>query len=161
MREDMFEIIIERPRWDSGRPPKGRRGERLRQQDAPLREPMSISRGSKCLNENLAPLRRFLMRRVGQPWDAVRSEICARIAPRSAVQQHVLVHVREMVEEHPVFFDGRPYHPGGRGSGREAYQAIGYSRWRGFYVCPVTRTLRVGPSPRKRRPAQSLSGMKR
>jgi hypothetical protein len=90
MRSDMFEVIIERPRVDRGRGEgKGRRREPVRQQEAPTWEPVSRGRGTKCLNENLAPLRRFLRSRVGRPWDAVRSEICQLITPRSAVQMHV------------------------------------------------------------------------
>src|SRR5580698_7836686 len=109
MRSDMFEVIIERPRWNGGRGShgKGRRAEPRRQHDAPLWEPVSLGRGTKSLNENLAPLRRFLERRVGRPWDAVRGEICALITPRSAVQKHVLDHVKQMVEENAVLIDGR------------------------------------------------------
>ena len=76
MRSDMFEVIIERPRWGSSyKRKKGRHGEPLRRQEGPTWEPVSLGRGSKGLNENLAPLRRFLESRVGRPWDAVRSEI--------------------------------------------------------------------------------------
>jgi hypothetical protein len=137
----MFEVIIERPRVDCGRGHiKGRRREPRRQQEGPLREPMSHGRGTKTLNENLAPLRRFLLSRVGQPWDAVRSEICALLTPRSAVQKHVLDHVKEMVEENAVLIDGRAHHAGGFHPHGSLIQP---SRWRGFYVCPRTGALRL------------------
>jgi hypothetical protein len=151
MRSDMFEVIIERPRCGGGRGEgKGRRAEPRRQHEAPIWEPVSRGRGTKYLNENLAPLRRFLASRVGRPWDAVRSEICALLTMRSAVQKHVLDHVKEMVEVNTVLIDGRPHHPGGyhpHGS------LIVADRWRGFYVCPRTGALRVA-AERWRRPRE-------
>ena len=151
MRSDMFEVIIERPRWNGGRGShgKGRRAEPRRQHDAPLWEPVSLGRGTKSLNENLAPLRRFLERRVGRPWDAVRGEICALITPRSAVQKHVLDHVKQMVEENAVLIDGRPHHPGGS-LGHCQRSPILCRGWGGFYVCPRTGVLRVATERRPR-----------
>jgi hypothetical protein len=150
MRSDMFEVIIERPRTGGGRGmTKGRRAEPLRQHEAPIWEPVSRGRGTKCLNENLAPLRRFLASRVGRPWDAVRSEISARLTMRSAVHKHVLDHVKDMVEENAVLIDGRPYHhPGGYYPYGGLIVAAG---WRGFYVCPKTGALRLA-SERWKRP---------
>lgn len=153
MRSDMFQVIIERPRGGGGRGyGKGRRGEARRQQEGPTWEPVSRGRGSKYLNENLAPLRRFLFRRVGRPWDAVRSEICALLSVRSAVQKHVLDHVKQMVEENAVLVDGRPYHPGGRNLFRPV---ISSSRWGGFYVCPRTGALRISEE-RWQRPRREM-----
>lgn len=157
MRSDMFEVIIERPRLGGSRSylAKGRRGEiaRLHPDLAPSQEPMSIGRGSKHLNENLAPLRRFLERSVGRPWDAVRSEICAHLAMRSAVQKHVLDHVKDMVETNAVMIDGRPHYPTGEGPRRDRYRPIrGYRSWR-FYVCPKTGLLKAAPDggPRQKK----------
>jgi hypothetical protein len=140
MRSDMFEVIIERPRVNRGyNRPKGRRGEARRQQEAPVRESTSRHRGgSKVLNENLAPLRRFLRSRVGRPWNDVHSEICSLLNVRSAVQKHVLDHVKDMVEVNVVLVDGRPHHAAGH---LFAGALIVRSRWRGFYVCPRTGLL--------------------
>lgn len=149
MRSDMFEVIIERPRlnWARGMRLKGRKAEvaRLHPERSPRTEPMSIGRGTKELNENLAPLQRFLARNVGRPWSAVRSEMCAHIAPKSAVQKHVLDHVKEMVEVNPVMIDGRPYEPAAMGSRRDDYRPITSYRFARFYVCPRTGLLRMGP----------------
>jgi hypothetical protein len=145
-------VIIERPRVGSSwAKEKGRHREQLREQEAPTWEPVSRGRGSKQLNENLAPLRRFLHSRVGRPWDAVRSEISAILNVRSAVQQHVLVHVKEMVEENAVLIDGVPHHKPKYGG----YTPIGRNRWHGFYVCPETGILRFveAPGRKRRRPA--------
>lgn len=152
MRSDMAEVIIERPRWNGGRwNVKGRRREARWWQEAPVQEPMSIGRGGKQLNENLAPLRRFLERRVGRPWDDVHREISARLAVRSAVQKHVMDHVKEMVERCPVFIDGTPHHPKAWGPVRSEYWPIGYNRWRRFYVCPRDGVLCMADKKRVRR----------
>jgi hypothetical protein len=142
MRSDMFEVIIERPRYGSSwKRKKGRHGEPLRVQEGPTWEPVSRGRGSKGLNENLAPLRRFLERRVGRAWAAVRSEISSILNVRSAVQQHVLEHVKDMVEENAILVDGVPHHPPHLGF-RGLEPIVAY-RWRGLYVCPRTGILRM------------------
>jgi hypothetical protein len=63
------------------------------------------------------------------------------LSARSAVQQHVLDHVKEMVEENAVVIDGVPYYPPDLGH-RGLDPIVGY-RWRGFYVCPRTGILRM------------------
>jgi len=158
MRSDMFEVIIERPRGGRSRRLKGRDAQLARSfpELAPQKEPMSIGRGTKYLNENLAPLKRFLLRNVGRPWDHVYSEICAHIAPQSAVQKHVLDHVRDYVETHVVLIDGKPHQPLAQGSRRDRYIALGSYRANEFYVCPRTRILRLAP-PRCRRRAEPAS----
>ncbi|MEZ4299505.1 MAG: hypothetical protein R3B70_31445 [Polyangiaceae bacterium] len=151
MRWDMFEVIIERPRkapWGGER--KGRRGETTERafDRAPSRLGMKRAGRGKFLNENLAPLRRFLHRRVGRPWSRVRSEMCAVLSMSSAVQKHVMDHVRQMVEENPRMIDGVPYDPVASGG---QYRALSsYGSWRQFYVCPRTGMLRMAP-PIKRR----------
>ncbi len=81
MREDMFELIIERPRGGAGWP--RRRGRPPRNlEDAPRFESSSRNRGgTKWLNENLAPLRACRSAGVGQtafstvqPWSRHRSD---------------------------------------------------------------------------------------
>ena len=51
--------------------------------------------GLKLLNENLAPLRRYLERQVGRPWDKVYSEIAEGLRVASTVQRHVRDHLRD------------------------------------------------------------------
>jgi hypothetical protein len=134
MREDMFEVIIERPRgggnWPRrpGRPPR-------ELEDWPRMQSMSRGRGgSKYLNENLAPLLRFLESRVGRPWNDVHAEMAAHLSMNSAVQKHVLDHVHHMVELHVVIIDGQPHRS---------------DRWRPIfsvlYVCPSTGLLLRAP----------------
>jgi hypothetical protein len=40
----------------------------------------------KALNENLAPLRRYLLKQIGRPWNKVFSEICQNLRVDSVVQ---------------------------------------------------------------------------
>ncbi|PCC72161.1 hypothetical protein SAMN02745121_01370 [Nannocystis exedens] len=144
----MYEVIIERPRTGGGWGGKGRRAEMRRRADpetAPYAEPISRGRGSKHLNENLAPLRRFLLSRVGRPWDAVHAEIAATLRVTSAVQKHVLDHLRDMVYTHVMKAGDRLYERGSWG-----VREIDGRRWAPVYVCPETGLLKKVP----RRPAR-------
>jgi hypothetical protein len=102
MREDMAHVIVERPRIIDSIPRKGRR---FPLDQAPKQLGMRRSQrergGYKMLNENLAPLRRFLERQVGRPWDKVFSEIAARLRADSTVQQHVRDHLQDFVATRP------------------------------------------------------------
>jgi hypothetical protein len=151
MREDMFELIIERPRGGNGPRRPGRPPRDL--EDAPRFESSSRNRGgTKWLNENLAPLVRFLRSRVGRPWDEVHSEMAAQLSLKSAVQKHVLDHVWQMIELHAVLIDGRPYHPLGDHRGRPR-PIQGYAE-RSFYVCPESRRLLLAPRWYRRPPPE-------
>lgn len=102
MREDMSRVIVERPRIIESIARKGRvrdLEDLLVQQG--MRRGQRERGGWKMLNENLAPLRRFLERQVGRPWDKVYSEIAARLRVDSTVQQHVRDHLRDFVETRP------------------------------------------------------------
>jgi len=74
--------------------------------DPPRHEGMRKShvlRGDrKQLNENLAPLKRFLRKQVGRPWNVVYREISKGLRPSSAVQQHVREHLWDYVHRHVV-----------------------------------------------------------
>ncbi len=145
MRSDMPKLLVERPRggW------RGRKSRphlrAIRDLDS-LPERVSIGRDNlrtKWLSENLAPLVRFLDRRVGRPWDQVYSEIRAHVRFEDPIQLHVLQHLWHFVERHVDMIDGWPHE---RPSGRRLS-----SYRRSFYICPVTGLLRRIPSePRPR-----------
>lgn len=150
----MYEVLIERPRGGAG---WGRRWQRISwrcldldedgvRDGGPTRQRIKPRCPSKWLNENLAPLQRFLVRRLGRPWNEVYSEICAQIAMRSAVQKHVIDHLRQYVELHPIFIDGKPHHPAA--SGGMYHPLSGYGN--GFYVCPQTGCLALAPRRTRR-----------
>lgn len=95
MRADMYKVIVERPR-------RGKQGDtaaaRLRRDfDGPMRLGMRAGYGYRNLNENLAPLRRYLHAQLGRPWNKVFSEICAGIDRRNTVQQHIHQHIRDFI----------------------------------------------------------------
>jgi hypothetical protein len=147
MRPDMAKVIVERPRYGSrtrGAAKGYRRAlQRLADEGPPAREGMKRRHrgGTKGLNEQLGPLRRYLDAQVGRPWDKVFSEICAQIDRASAVQDHVRDHVADYVVTHVLLIDGVPCSgEGGRICGRPLHQIP----WRRpcWYVCPRTGILR-------------------
>jgi hypothetical protein len=98
MRKDMAKVIVERPRikpWSAGK-----RG-RVKLEDLPqkigLRRMARLGGGWKCLNENLAPLRRYLFKQVGRPWNKVYAEISANLRFDNAVQRHVHHHLKDFI----------------------------------------------------------------
>ncbi len=110
MRDDMFEVIIERPRHKS----RARFPRKLRRRDAAdtrhdperLGFVSGLHMTDKSLSENLSPLRRYLERQVNRPWDKVWSEISAKLKPDSTVQQHVRDHVQDFVAIKTFVKDG-------------------------------------------------------
>ena len=131
MRSDMAKVIVERPRRIEG---FSRRGRVLAPDDLPshegMRAPHVRNWGGKVLNENLAPLRRYLERQVGRKWDKVYAEISAHLRPTSAVQQHVRDHLHDFVAVTP------------RRLANQLRQRPGSDLWhQPFYVNPRTGLL--------------------
>ena len=118
MRDDMSEVIIERPRHGSRWMRHERRTRRLDPKVAAARDPellafaiglrraAKFARTHKSLNENLVPLRRYLERQVDRPWDKVWAEISAHLKADSTVQQHVRDHVGDFVAMRTFMKDG-------------------------------------------------------
>jgi hypothetical protein len=98
MREDMSRVIVERPRLGGDR---GRKGRAVPLDDLPKQEGMRrkhvLSGDCKVLNENLSPLRRYLERQVGRPWNKIYSEIARYLRADNTVQQHVRDHLSDFV----------------------------------------------------------------
>jgi len=154
MRSDMSKVIVERPRWSGhgcGDYPRGylenRWGPDL--ENAPRMEAMGRRYAQKCLNENLQPLVRFLRKHVGRPWNKVRSEISAQLSCSSAVQKHVLDHLKDFVRT-DVVLRGKEVLVTSFLHGYVPLVSRGM-RLR-FYVCPRTGILRLAPVvPRKQK----------
>lgn len=150
----MNKIIVERPRRGGygGEDPRYLSDQRrMDLEDLPQRESMRRRWGSNCkeLNENLAPLRRFVESRVGLPWDDVYSEIRENLDASDATQYHILQHLEGYVEKN-TFLDGvgavctigylgQPY-------------VIGSNRYAGreMYVHPGTGILCITPARARR-----------
>jgi hypothetical protein len=131
MRDDMARVIVERPRIPGF---KSRKGRQRALEDLPkhegLRRAQSLRGDRKQLNENLAPLRRYLEGQVGRPWNKVYAEIAMRLRVDNTVQQHVRDHLRDFVAITPrrQIHDWRTSMCGGLW-------------WQPLYVNPVTGLL--------------------
>ena len=131
MRDDMAKVIVERPRIKPRKTPKGRKRPL---EDLPAREGMrrghELRGDTKDLNENLAPLRRYLEKQVGRPWDKVYSEISAHLRADNIVQQHVRHHIKDFVAVKPR-----------RGLSDWRSSSRGGLWWQKLYVHPRTGLL--------------------
>lgn len=105
MRADMYKVIVERPRRGGGM--RGEDSAPIDLDDSPRQEGLRRRhRRHKWLNENLAPLRRYLASQVGRPWDKVFSDICAGIDRRNTVQRHIHQHLGDFVAIRVYDVDG-------------------------------------------------------
>ena len=95
MREDMYKVIVERPR--RYKECSARAARRRNDLDGPVQLGMRVGYGYRSLNENLEPLRRYLHAQIGRPWNKVFKEICAGIDRRNTVQQHIHQHIRDFI----------------------------------------------------------------
>ncbi len=100
MRKDMFKVIVERPRH--GADLRLNRSRLAGADDLPSRVGMKRFRklnhtDTKYLNENLAPLRRYLIKQAGRPWSKVYSDICEHLRADNTVMQHVRDHLKDFV----------------------------------------------------------------
>ncbi|SRR5665213_9721 len=133
MRSDMSKIIVERPRRGGSYDRKGRPAREF--ENIPAKQSMKRGHSDlKELNENLKPLKRYLHKNVGRPWDKVFSEICENIRMDNAVQKHVRGHVFDYVYPH-VIVEGKII---------LVRSFLGeYELWSGdLYVCPKSGILK-------------------
>jgi hypothetical protein len=153
MREDMYKVIVERPRSGRFASAKGRWDQVGPDESSACREALHKYRRTKYLNENLAPLRRFLQAQVGRPWDRVFAEICSGIDRRNTVQQHIHQHLDGFVAIDVCVIDGELcVRRGGWGAPEPLSR-----RWAPeMYVDPRTRLLRVNKAR-----AEALKAAKR
>lgn len=146
MRFDMAKVIVERPRLrraprGQGSPyPRAHLNRRYARdlENAPAKLGMSAGHKVEWLNENLAPLRRYLLAQVGRPYNSVFAEISAHVKVTSAVQAHILQHLEDFVATSVVSIGGVLY-----AAGRHGLRALGgRCKWDVLYVCPRTGILR-------------------
>lgn len=99
MRADMCKVIVERPRWGASHAPsvKLKKDRNPHRHIGLKRHAKEQAAYTKSLNENLAPLVRFIQRRIGRRWDDVFREICAGLDTGSTVKMHVRQHLRDFV----------------------------------------------------------------
>ena len=155
----MSKIIVERPRFDHrGRGARPGRSRVVVDDDgAPLRarEPVRRAPRTKSLNENLAPLKRYLDRQVGRPWNKVFSEIAQHLKPSSTVQQHVRDHLDDFVAIRTSMVDGEVHVQSRHGAIHPLAQD-----WSLYFVHPKTGLLKSNVQGRRRLRASHASRMK-
>lgn len=157
MRSDMAKVIVERPRF--GHKLDERKGYRKKWQrtepdSAPRRESIYARGGRmKSFNEHLSPLRRYLEKQVGRPWNSVFAEICKNLSLDSVIQSHVRDHLKDFVETNVIETDGVLYY----GTGRHRGRPLEWSRYAKLYVCPRTGILRALKNKKQPRQVNRIS----
>lgn len=174
MRKDMFKVIVERPRsnsrWADSMSSRARERHELANilkndwsdddvedskglsHELNTHEPMKNRyNSSKSLNENLSPLYRFLEKSVGRPWDEVYSEVREHLRMDSAIQLHVVQHLKwAITEDTYIGEDGHVY-----SVQRNLYRSGAldipepYAR-HNYYVHPETKLLCRQPKMNKK-----------
>lgn len=118
MKKQFSKILVERPRLGgkATSEPKGynRDLDRIYKDEdwiekESMRKKWKKDWSGKELNENLAPLYRFLQSRVGLLWDDVYSEISKNIKLDNPIQKHIIDHLKHMVYQNVVLENGIPY----------------------------------------------------
>lgn len=111
MRRDMHKLIVTRARHGANYAPRVK----LRLDPLPDRAFAGMKRAAKqqtgmtkCFNDHLKPLQRFLWKQRGRPWNKVYKEICDALDGRSTVKEHVHLHLDDfIVRQVAVGRDGR------------------------------------------------------
>ena len=103
MREDMYKVVINRPRHASRFATKAKL-RYLAGHDVPSRiTGKQIFRYkkkaiTKSFSDHVMPLKRYLFSQRGGKWDDVFSEVCARLDTGSTVKMHVHEHIDQFIE---------------------------------------------------------------
>jgi hypothetical protein len=148
MRADMHKVIVETSR--SGSCVRWSSGDRrfLNSEEAPVKLGMRGRLGRrKWSRDHLGPLKRFLVRQAGRPWNDVYREICAVLDRRSTAQDHVHLHLDDFVAIRTVLIGDVIYEAG--------YAPVPLERMRQpLYVDPCTGILMRNLEPATRRQKQ-------
>lgn len=93
--------------------------------------------GTKHFNDNLQPLQRYLVSKVGKNWDKVHSELCSKLKKNTVSGQHVFNHLFDYVHLNVIVEDKNVYY---LSFGK--YEALRSTEsWPKFYVNPKTGQL--------------------
>lgn len=141
MREDMFKVIVERPRRGRSWATKSK----LRYDRCEDRSHVSGKRlvtehtgATKYLNENLAPLKRYLFKQRGRRWDDVFSEICEHLDTGSTVKMHVREHLDDFIMRRVTLHNDGSMTAASRWGSPEGPE----SWWAELYVDPRNGTIK-------------------
>ena len=145
MRSDMAKVVTEAPRRGHGASSLKtaytlRKDEYDADDHGSTRAPCSMH--DKSFSDVLGPLRGYLRKQIGRPWNNVYSEMCRHLDKRSLTGRHIWTHVYQEVEVHAQMHNGVPYVKPRYGS---------FGPVAGLYVHPLTGLLCETPKPRRRR----------
>ena len=148
----MHKVVVERPRAKSWCVPQFPRPKRPFD-DLPKHQSMKAAhKVHKSFTDVLGPLKRWLRRQIGRPWNDAYSEACAVIKPDSVVRAHIKTHLLEMVVRHTFLKDGELWCRNGKWDAVEVPITALVSRWRIAYVNPATGILQAMPQPPRKKP---------
>lgn len=155
MRSDMAKVVTERPRRGHANPSK-KTGKRLSKDEfdnddhgssrAPVSRRRQYGWNSKEFTDVLGPLRGYLRKQVGRPWNKVFSELSQFLDKRSITGQHIFDHVKwEIILNVRIGDNGVVYeYPARYGT----LSSLGNGT---LYVHPVTGLVSVAKHPDKSR----------
>ncbi len=147
MRPDMAKVVTERPRRGHGA--KSLKTARRLSRDeittalhddddfGPAKAPVARRRqfGYDCkeFSDLLGPIKGYLRKQIGRPWNKVWSELSATLDKRSNAGSHIFDHIRQEIEIDPIVYGKRAYT-----KGRFSY----FHEIDGLYVDPRTGLVR-------------------
>ena len=132
--------IIERPRRGYLKTPQGAKKYQQTFDDEFSGYEPKCRFKTKYFSDNLNPLQRFLLSRVGKPWNEVYSELSRRFDKRTLTGYHLFSHVETLVAQHVEIVEDLPYTTPRSKYGRQ--YPLGYVR-DNLYVHPETGILSV------------------
>lgn len=149
MRKDMAKVVTEAPRYGHQWPSR-KWGRTLTRNEIPVDNdelldydsgPLRTGRWSrqygdekKRFSDVLGPLRGYLRKQVGRPWDKVWSELSANLDKRSVSGSHIFDHIKQEVQQECwLAVDGKVYY-------RRRYSPEP-TEVTGLYVHPFTHLL--------------------
>ena len=107
MRSDMAKVVTERPRYGHHAKSNKTSAKRVRNYDPsddgdafekiPKRMPVGAHRqhgyGAKEFSDHLNPLKKYLRKQIGRPWNKIHSELSAKLDRRSMSGRHIWQHI--------------------------------------------------------------------
>lgn len=154
MRHDMSKVVTEKPRRGS-RTRSLKTGRRLHRSEFDADDHGAtrhkVSRhgqygwDAKEFTDVLNPLRRYLRKQVGRPWNAVYSELARTLDRRSLTGLHIWDHVRQEVEIHTEWRDGHAWCSPTYGCHYRVDSNNHYGDYALLYVHPLTGLLCAQP----------------
>jgi hypothetical protein len=102
MRDDMHRVIINRARklQTAARKGRSRKLDELPTKQGMLRGVRERG-GDKTFRDHLKPLRRYLEKQVGRPWNKVFSEMMTGRRFDSTIHRHLVTHIEDFVAIKP------------------------------------------------------------